>query len=264
MASIRLVTLNTWKADGDYQSRLQAMAEDLAALDPHILCLQEVFAAASLGLDTAASLSARLGMNCQYLPARRKSRQFGSGDVDSTSGLAILSRLPVLWTQRLDLPDDPLDGERIAQMAAFDLGSERLLLVNLHLTHLRQAEALRRQQLERIFAAIDAGDGWSASVLAGDFNAGRRDGLFRRLPAAAGWVVEDARAAAREPQRPTLLGVSRGGCVDHLLLYRKRDSALRVTGARRVLDQPRPVPPSDHFGLMVDFSECRSGACAAD
>jgi len=251
VTTVRLVTLNTWKGDGDYLLRLAAMAEGLAAIDPQVICLQEVFTAADLGLDTAARLASLLGMSCHHLPARRKSRQFGNRMIDSTSGLAILSRLPVQWTRPLDLPSDPLDGERIAQMAALDVGTGRLLLINLHLTHLRQADALRRRQLETIFAAIDPSDGWLAVIMAGDFNAERREPMFRRLPQAAGWVVEDARTAAREPPRPTLRGILRGGCVDHLLLYRERLSATRVRSARRVLDKPLTVMPSDHYGLMA-------------
>lgn len=83
---VSIVTLNTWKAEGDYPRRVAA---------PDILLLQEVFIARSLGENTAESLARLLGMDAHVLPLRRKARLFGGRPVDSHSGLAILSRLRV-------------------------------------------------------------------------------------------------------------------------------------------------------------------------
>ena len=87
---MRIVTLNTWKNEGDYPRRLALMRDGLAELAPDLVCLQECFANA--GHDTAAWLAAELGLDCHAAPARAKVRRHMGQDLQSTSGLAILAR----------------------------------------------------------------------------------------------------------------------------------------------------------------------------
>ena len=65
---MRIVTLNTWKNEGDYARRLPLMRDGLAALSPDVVCLQECFVAD--GFDTAAFLAAELGLHLYAAPAR--------------------------------------------------------------------------------------------------------------------------------------------------------------------------------------------------
>ena len=60
---LRVVTLNTWKCEGDYRARLPRMAAGLRALDADLVCLQEVFACAAPSADTAAWLADALGLS---------------------------------------------------------------------------------------------------------------------------------------------------------------------------------------------------------
>jgi endonuclease/exonuclease/phosphatase family metal-dependent hydrolase len=53
---MRIVSLNTWKKEGDYSRRLPLMRDGLAAMAPDVVCLQECFFAD--GFDTAAWLDA--------------------------------------------------------------------------------------------------------------------------------------------------------------------------------------------------------------
>ena len=55
--TLSLITLNTWKCDGDYPRRLTLMRRELARLDPDILALQEVFVDAESQVGTAATLA---------------------------------------------------------------------------------------------------------------------------------------------------------------------------------------------------------------
>jgi endonuclease/exonuclease/phosphatase family metal-dependent hydrolase len=73
---MRIVSLNTWKCDGPYRQRLGLMAEELAALAPDVLLLQEVFATEDGHADTAAFLAQALAMHVIVSPARRKHRLF--------------------------------------------------------------------------------------------------------------------------------------------------------------------------------------------
>ena len=116
---MRIVTLNTWKNEGDYARRLGLMARGLQALGPDVVCLQECFAAQ--GFDTACALGKALGLFVAAQPARSKIRPHAGRPTLSTSGLAILSRSSPAAAQRLDLVTPAGD----------------LRLLNLHLTHLR-------------------------------------------------------------------------------------------------------------------------------
>jgi endonuclease/exonuclease/phosphatase family metal-dependent hydrolase len=70
---MRVVTLNTWKNEGDYLRRLPLMRDGLAAMAPDVVCLQECFVAE--GFDTAARLAAELGLDLHPAPARAKPRR---------------------------------------------------------------------------------------------------------------------------------------------------------------------------------------------
>jgi endonuclease/exonuclease/phosphatase family metal-dependent hydrolase len=231
---VRIVTLSTWKNEGEYDRRLELMAQGLAALSPDVVVLQEVFVGG--GDDTAGRLAQRLEMHVSSFPARLKRRRSLGRMVLSTSGLAILSRERA-DCQALALPSHPLDGERIAMRA--DLaGARRLRLLNLHLSHLRGdlGDALRGEQLR---AALDwARSDWSGDlVVGGDMNATAQHPQLRPL-----W----------ETSRPhpelgsTLHGT--GAAIDHLVLLGDPSPP-----CERVLTEPDPegVRPSDHCGLLL-------------
>ena len=92
---LKLVTFNTWKCDGEYALRLEAMGQQMQALEADVFALQECFSTLDGGTDTARSLARSLGMHLHTAPARRKRRQFRGEWVDSFSSLAVLSRGPI-------------------------------------------------------------------------------------------------------------------------------------------------------------------------
>jgi endonuclease/exonuclease/phosphatase family metal-dependent hydrolase len=237
-----VVTLNTWKGDGAYRRRLALMTEGLSALAPDILLLQECLAAPEAGLDTARSLARSLGLHQAVWPGRPKPRTVEGVTVDSTSGVAVLSRFPIRNIRILDLPADPRDGERAALMAELDHPDGPILAVSLHLTHLPDALTLRGRQLATILTALPSD---LPAILGGDFNAGLDAPEFRDLPR----PVEDCRHLAGVPALPTLAG-SDTACLDHILLTGTRFTAGSVD---RVLDRPDAdgILPSDHFGLQA-------------
>lgn len=170
--SLRLATLNTWKGEGNYWRRLDAMGDGLEALHLDAICLQECFAAPTAEADTAAFLSDRLSMKAVLAPVRKKPREFGQDSVLSTSGLAILVSGDIERQHVLALPTDSADGERIALRADIRVRGAAVRLVNTHLSHLRGTLGgrLRREQADacRRFALDGAPD---LVCLAGDFNA---------------------------------------------------------------------------------------------
>jgi endonuclease/exonuclease/phosphatase family metal-dependent hydrolase len=239
---MRIVTLNTWKNEGDYRRRLGLMCEGLAALSPDVVCLQEAFVAQ--GLDTAQTLAAHLGLAVHAAPARLKPRNHESRLVDSTSGLAVLSRWPSI-SASLPLPSDPADGERIAQRLDIRVGDRHLRVLNLHLTHLRDADALRGDQLAHALA-------WASEGLAG--------GLV-----VAGDLNATAAAVALAPLGlPPRAGTLHGGrlgvvpttrAIDHCVLL--RPGGWREVVQFRGLENPDAEGwfPSDHACVGVDLAE---------
>lgn len=240
---IRLLTLNTWKDEGDYDRRLALTAEGLADLRPDIVCLQEVFAADEDGRNTARVLAAASGLEARLAPARAKFR----GGRWSTSGLCVLSAFPVRAVERIALPFDPNDGERIAQRVDLLTPVGPLRVVNLHLTHLpgRAAAGMRRRQLEAVLGR--AFEGWSDPVVfAGDFNAvpgaPELGSLLARpdVTCSAALMADDSTMMAG-PRRMIDLVALRGA------------GRMGMESARTVLAEPDAdgASPSDHKGVLA-------------
>lgn len=238
---MRIVTLNTWKNEGDYRRRLRLMRDGLAELSPDVVCLQEAFAA--VGADTARELGAALGFVVHVAPARFKGRCHEGRMLHSSSGLAILTRWPGSSCSIM-LPSDPADGERIAQRLDLRIGDRPLRVLNLHLTHLRGAAELRATQLDRALAW--AREGLTGGlVVAGDLNATAADAALARL---------------RLPMRPGTLQGARVGAIttaaaiDHCELV--------SAGGWREIDRVRGLEtpdaegwlPSDHAGVGLDLA----------
>ncbi len=241
---MRLVTLNTWKGDCDYSLRLADMADGLAALHPDIVTLQEALGAPAAGHDTAGTLAARLNMAVTALPLRRKRRTVDRETVESTSGLAVLSRWPVLSQREVPLTADPRDGERAALIADLDVDGRTVTVACVHFTHLRDADELRRRQWHEVVAALPND---RPVIVAGDFNAPIEtfDLSERRFA--------DARQACGEPVQSTVLGDAPAS-YDHVLFATGR--GLKPVCWQTALREPQPgttQTPSDHAAVVVDF-----------
>lgn len=238
---MRIVTLNTWKNEGDYPRRLRLMRDGLTALAPDAVCLQECFAAD--GFDTAGWLAVELDLIAHTAPARRKVRAHDGHQLDSTSGLAILVRAPAVAAQ-CDLPGHPADGERIAQRLDLTVDGRSLRLLNLHLTHLRGASDLRALQLAQALAWAENGL-TGGLVVAGDLNATATDVALAPL--------------ALSPRPGTLQGARVGNApprlaaIDHCLLL--RPGGWRAAAAFRGLETPDAEGwyPSDHAAVGIDL-----------
>lgn len=255
--NLTVVTLNTWKCDGDYFARVQAIAEGLKALDADVVLLQEVFSTAGGVIHTDEAIRERLRLQHVHAPARRKPRALAGHDLDSTSGLSVLTRLPVTGNDVLALPSDPADGERVAQILILDWNGGPLVVINTHLIHLADADDLRTRQLAAIAGSVPVG---VPVIIGGDMNAEPQDAPIHWLRDESGLAVADAWDAAGGP-RPTLTGDDRttlsGGCIDHLFALAKGDAAaFEIAEAGRVLDGSDPtigILPSDHAGVRAVF-----------
>ncbi|MES9843083.1 MAG: endonuclease/exonuclease/phosphatase family protein [Candidatus Sedimenticola sp. 6PFRAG5] len=256
MTGVKVVTLNTWKGDGEYHRRLGLMAEGLSRLSPELVLLQEVFASGDGVLNTGRFLAESLGMVLNYHPARRKLRRVRGVSMESASGLAILSRDRPLQRGALSLPADPMDGDRWAQWVRLVIGGSSVVVVNTHLTHLGGRDDLRRRQLEQIvsFAAGCRED--DGVLLGGDFNCTPGSPPLRWLdeqgvcPAHGAWRKGTGSACPG-----TLNTGSRNDCIDHL--YRLGSSRRVASSLKAGIAMDRPdesgLFASDHVAVFGEL-----------
>lgn len=266
--AVSLITLNTWKCDGDYRRRLELMGQGLESLSPDILLLQEAFASDG-GAHTAQALSRRLGLSLCYQPARRRQRICEGRARPSWSGMAVLSRLPIRRHTRLALPTHPEDGERVAQLVELGLGEARLLVINAHLTYLRREDEVRCAQMANILRHPWLAEDYAGILLGGDLNDPPDGVLLAWLRQRRGWRVRDCfdllnGAGPRHStvaDRRAVAGSPLGPKLDYILLLEHlAPSRLELLAADAVLDRPDPASglyPSDHFGVRLRFRLAR-------
>jgi endonuclease/exonuclease/phosphatase family metal-dependent hydrolase len=259
---LRIVTINTGKCDGSYRRRVEWLALELERLDPDIVVCQEAFRSESGALDTVEVISRRLGLSVAWSPARFKKRVCEDQALLGWSGMAVLSRAPILDCETVVLPTDERDGERVAQICAIPWEDRDIVVVNLHLTHLRDADGLRRTQLQTLLGhrSFDRPD--VVRLICGDFNSPLEGDLIQELllPAYEGPSIADTYALGNgNGRRATLPPRPESGeprpCIDFILSV-AADARLHPLFASSavVLDRPEPetgILPSDHYGVAT-------------
>ena len=241
---MRVLTLNIWKDEGDLTARLEMIVAECRLLQPDIICLQEVYADATM--DVGKWLADALGLTRVGVPARTKQR---SG-VLSSSGLAILSRLPLLAEESLDLPTSAADGGRKALYGDFGTSKGPIRVVALHLSHLKaeKGDMLRGEQLAAIWSW--ANQGWDHPIiLAGDFNATRKATCFD-------WLAQQSTITGTDSLLPpaTSLRHQPNALIDHILLAGR--GSRELIGAELCftgIDAKSGCFASDHFGILASF-----------
>lgn len=162
---IRVLTLNIWQEQGDWQRRLPLVARTLRSLGPDVVCLQEVREVEGRVPNQARTLAAELDLQVTYETAET----WGGGD----EGLAILSRFPIVERDFRVLPKGERDCRRICLGAAISTAEGLAWFFTTHLAF-RLDDGITR---ERQVVAVDAfvkehhQPGRTAAVLCGDFNA---------------------------------------------------------------------------------------------
>lgn len=254
---LKVVTFNTWKCDGPYALRLQAMSQQMQALEADVWVLQECFSTTDGGTDTARFLARMLGMHLHIAPARQKRRQFQGEWADSFSSLAVLSRWPIASGQALALPSSLADGGREAQLCSIAFEGRTLLLANVHLTHLLDQEGslLRSAQLQTVLSQLAQMPPHDLALVCGDFNASMEAqelADLMKLP----WGLLDVFAQHGSAEKITCHSPDGASLnLDHILYVPTCSRvALQCVNAEVVLHAALPpwgVMPSDHAGVSV-------------
>jgi endonuclease/exonuclease/phosphatase family metal-dependent hydrolase len=181
-------------SEADMRSNLHSYAEIVEQLRPDIVALQEVdidcrrtyhtnqvhWVASNLQFQFSAHA---LAWNKRYVPfpGSRFSEHFGS----MASGQGLLSRYPITTNQRIVLPKaDSLNGvnssflaqvaagqlytRRIAQVSSIRMGSQDLVVINVHLENSNATSRMR--QMKNVIEQYQSIDPSLPVIILGDFN----------------------------------------------------------------------------------------------
>lgn len=235
-----IVSINTWKCEGNYQQRVSTFARHLSVLDPDVVMLQEVFAAPEVDADTSGTVSRALPEHrCIPATARNKLRWFGDREVASISGLATLIRGSSSHNKIVQLPDVQDDRGRVAHVIDANVNGIQLQLVNIHLSHIRGADRLRCHQLACVIKEL-----WQGPVvIAGDFNSRPDSKTIDLLRAEFDEVL-----VSKVPTGPG------GGVIDY---FAYRGLALNAVQLEPLFDGNELPIVSDHIGLGLHLDICK-------
>jgi endonuclease/exonuclease/phosphatase family metal-dependent hydrolase len=258
--NVKIITINTWKCDGEYRVRMGILAKQLNNLKPHVIACQECFYSEDANADTLKFLAKELNMNYCFLPGRSKKRQFEGHLVNSTSGLGILSVYPLTETGSFDLPVVHEDNDRKAFQADVTLPSGgTLTITTTHLTHLGQHKGLRKAQAEALAGFVSANTAHQYHIICGDFNAtpdSEAVMAFRELSKAADCYTEGNGIEPRYSLADAYYKANKQVCVDQIftLPLPGTDNYPKFIDSAVVLNVPDKetgLYPSDHFGITT-------------
>lgn len=252
MVEFSVVTFNTWNCQGHFSRRLPLMVRGLRKVNADVVLLQEVFAQAPVGTHVGKRLAEALGLYLSFVPARKKLRTLNGAPILSHSGLAVLSKTPVLQQRTVRLPTDPRDGERLGQVALLQLGGLRVQVGNVHLTHLPDGDGLRRRQLETLVGALDKPA--DITILGGDMNADQGHAIFNALDGFAAANILGAQP--RSSLNPVGGGVNDTGVIDHLYVRPAagRDVICSARVALNDADAKTGMYASDHMAVVANVT----------
>jgi endonuclease/exonuclease/phosphatase family metal-dependent hydrolase len=265
MANLRLVTLNLWNEQGPLQRRMEMCAQQLAALSPDVIALQEVRQSATVP-NQAETLASALQMELHYATAT----PWGGGD----EGLAILSRFPIVARGDRELPHASEKERRICVYARCETPSGPLDVYTVHLNYRSTHGQIREDQIVGAEAFMrEVPDVKLPKVLMGDFNArpdsdeirwlkglrsinGRRvyfqDAWAHLHPLDPGWTW-----ARSNPYTDKMAWLERDRRLDYIFVgHTNLDGSGMVLDCRVVLDVPdeNGNHPSDHFAVYAEIA----------
>ncbi len=270
--TLRAVSINLWGETAPLEQRLALCVEQLAALTPDVVALQEVRQVPGKVQNTAETLAHALGMEYRFV----KTVEWGGGD----EGLALLSRFPIRESGHVLLPHPLPEDQRILMWALLDSGAGAVAAFTTHLTYRMSHGNLREDQVAVVDQTVQEVIGKrperpAVTLLMGDFNAapdadeirflrglhslhGRRtyyqDAFLVQPEPGCGQGLGHTWARRNPgPHRLRFLEMDRR--IDYIFVGQaSRDGRGLVNECRVVLDQPDSEGnfPSDHFGVFAE------------
>lgn len=248
MTVVTVATLNLFNKIGRWDERLPLVMDQLTALQPDVIGLQEVVIT-DQGTSICRLANERLAHSPRYSIYHMARPGPGAG----VEALAVLSRLPVEAHEGLDY----LMHECVAQRLRLRLEDGAALdFYNTHLYFPPSATEERLKQAKRLLAWVDTWGGATATVIVGDFNAYPEEPTVALMKTGFASAYEAAHGCEPERTWPTPVNTfdpSPPGCLDYVFV-----AGARVLEAGLAFDSPHPSDanlfPSDHLGVMAKLS----------
>jgi hypothetical protein len=108
------------------------------------LFLQEVFSTENLAYNTVKDIASYCSNPFYMVKARLKNREIEGENLSSSAGLSIITHLPLLKHWEIILPSNEADGGRKAQLMEILYLGNKIIVVNLHLSHICEWSKFRR------------------------------------------------------------------------------------------------------------------------
>jgi endonuclease/exonuclease/phosphatase family metal-dependent hydrolase len=261
--TLKVVTLNLWGEQPPLERRMQLAVDQLRALAPDVVGLQEVRQVPGSLPNQAETLGRALGMQHVFAPATA----WGGGD----EGLALLSRHPIMNSRVHELPHALPTERRVLVGATLDTPAGRLDVYTTHLNYRLTDGNKREDQVVAVDDHVAATASELPKILLGDFNATPDSDeirFLRGLHSAGGrrtfwqdaWERRHGRAdgftwARANPYTARLRWLERDRRLDYIFVGpMRRDGRGVVLDCRIVLDRAAAdgALPSDHFGLYAE------------
>jgi endonuclease/exonuclease/phosphatase family metal-dependent hydrolase len=242
--TLTVVTLNLWHDQQDWPRRRALIVDELRALRPDVVCLQEVLQHETLP-NQAYALAESLGFDVAFSSTDRESSPKRYGN-------AILSRHPIV--ERSWKPLAPLNDYRTVVHVRIDVHGVPLDVFDTHLHHTAEGAAIRAEQVRDLLAYVKAHRGPGPVVLAGDFNAAPTVPELQEVKKGFADAFAVGRGAVADTN--TTLNPHKGHAprrIDYVFLSRDGRPSLRPLASERVFDVPGAdgTWPSDHFGVVA-------------
>lgn len=243
---LSVVTLNLWHDQHDWPSRLRRIVRELRAIDPDVICLQEVLQHETLP-NQAATIAESLG--CRV--------HFTSVDPEGAPkryGNAILTRHRIVRTGGKFLL--PLNDYRTVAHARVEVRGREVDVYDTHLHHTPGPGAnIRAEQVTDLLAFVDSTRADGPLVLAGDFNCEPGSRELRPVERAYRDAFATVHPRASRLEAATMnpaLG-SEPRAIDHVFVPRDGPARLAPVAAVVLFRDPGPdsVWASDHFGVLA-------------
>ena len=246
MTAVTVATLNLFNKTGRWGERCPLVVDQMAALLPDVIGLQEVDLTIDQGMALCRLVNSRMTDQRRY----RVYHMGRPGRAAHTQAQAVMSRLPVEAHEGFDY----LTYEAVAQRLRLQLdGGATLDFYNTHLYFPPEAVQERLEQAKRLLEWTETWRGANAVVVVGDFNAYTGEPTVELMKSRFASAHESAHGREPEKTWPTPVNTydkSPPGTLDYIFV-----SGAKVIDAGITFDTPHPLDadlfPSDHLGVFA-------------
>lgn len=242
---MRIVTLNTWGKYGPFEDRWAFLLDELKAMQPDILCLQEV-------VEPTIAEKIRNVVSLPYVCSSYE------------AGLAVLTRFGIASERVLkyEAASETEREDRRVLLANLIIGAAKITVANTHLSWKPEDEPVRLKQTQELNRMLEE-FAMSPGILAGDFNDLPASRAIQTIEG-AGYLNLSRRF---NPENPMITWDNRNPFIqshsvkfpdrqiDFLFINRKLLDTVAVRRCELVFNRAnsKGIFPSDHYGLLADL-----------